>query len=220
MRAGAMGVAPKDDSRPRRSRRVGPALAALAGVLLLLGSCAHRPAHDGQVPGAAPGAAPSAQTPDGQAADAHGAGAHAAHAAHAGHEAMHASAGRASSEDRRQTVEFPPLLKEHTLSNMRDHLLALQEIQLALSGHAFDGAADLAEQRLGMSSLALHGAHEVARFMPKGMQDAGTAMHRAASRFAIAARDAGASGDLRPALAALSDLTGACVACHAAYRLK
>lgn len=123
-------------------------------------------------------------------------------------------------QDRRQEVAFPPEMKQHTLSNMRDHLLALQEIQSALALPAYDRAAELAEQRLGMSSLGLHGAHEVAKFMPQGMQDAGTAMHRSASRFAIAARDSSATGDLKPALAAMSEVMAACVACHAGYRLK
>jgi cytochrome c556 len=52
------------------------------------------------------------------------------------------------------------------------------------------------------------------------MQEAGTAMHRNASRFAVAARDAGATGDLQPVLEALSGVTGQCVACHAGYRVK
>ena len=52
-----------------------------------------------------------------------------------------------------------------------------------------DIAAKIAESRLGMSSLSLHGAAEVAKYMPQGMQDAGTAMHRAASRLTMAAQD-------------------------------
>jgi hypothetical protein len=71
-----------------------------------------------------------------------------------------------------------------------------------------------------MSSLDLHGAHEVAKYMPQGMQDAGTAMHRGASQFAIAVQESAASGDLKPALAALARTTQACVACHAGYRLQ
>ena len=126
----------------------------------------------------------------------------------------------AAVKDTREAVTFPEALKEHTLANMRDHLLALQEIQMALSQQAYDRAADVAETRLGMSSLALHGAHEVAQYMPKGMQEAGTAMHHGASRFGIASRDAAATGDVKPALAALGEITGACVTCHMGYRLK
>lgn len=56
-------------------------------------------------------------------------------------------------------------------------------------------------------------------FMPRGMQDAGTAMHRSASQFAIAAKDASVSGDWRAAVGALARVTQTCVACHAGYRL-
>jgi HAMP domain-containing protein len=122
--------------------------------------------------------------------------------------------------DQRVPVAFPPELRQHTLTSMRDHLLALQEIQGALAKDAFDRAAEVAERRLGMSSLPLHGSHEVAKYMPQGMQDIGTAMHRSASRFSVAALDAGATNDVRPALSALAEVTANCVACHAAYRLQ
>ncbi len=138
---------------------------------------------------------------------------------HSQHMAAAAPAGVAA-KDARQLVKFPAEMREHTLANMRDHLLALQEIQSALAKSEYERAAETAERRLGMSSLALHGAHEVSKFMPRGMQDAGTAMHRSASRFGVTARDAAVTGDVRPALGALSEVMGACVACHGGYRLK
>jgi len=126
----------------------------------------------------------------------------------------------AGAPDARQLVRFPPALVEHTLANMRDHLQTLQEIQLQLGmGHP-DVAAGIAEARLGLSSLELHGAADVAKHMPQGMQDAGSAMHRAASRFAIAAQDASVTGDLKPVFAGLAEITAQCVGCHAGYRLK
>jgi hypothetical protein len=121
--------------------------------------------------------------------------------------------------DARQLVQFPEPMRIHTITSMRDHLLALQEIIVALSRNGFDKAASIAEQRLGMSSLELHGAAHIAPFMPQGMQNIGTQMHRAASRFAVEVQNAGASNDLRPALAALGAVMQQCVACHAAYRL-
>lgn len=133
---------------------------------------------------------------------------------------MHAAHQAGVTPDGRALVKFPKAMREHTLTNMRDHLLALQQIQAALAQQEYDRAADIAEQRLGMSSLALHGAHESSKYMPKGMQEAGTGMHRNASRFAVAAKDAAATGDLKPALAALSGVTAQCVACHAGWRLK
>ncbi|MEZ5739404.1 MAG: hypothetical protein R3E68_08065 [Burkholderiaceae bacterium] len=102
---------------------------------------------------------------------------------------------------------------------MRDHLVTLAGIQQALASGRFDDASDLAENRLGMTSLALHGAHDVAKYMPEGMQAAGTAMHRSASRFAIVVREASATGELKPALAELAKVSQTCVACHAGYRL-
>ena len=134
------------------------------------------------------------------------------HARHASHEEPAA--------DGRQAVDFPEPVRTHTLANMRDHLAALQEIQQALAEGAYDRAADLSEKRLGMTSLTAHGAHDVAKFMPDGMQSIGTEMHRSASRFAVEAANAGATGNVKPALAALARVTQQCVACHAAYRMK
>lgn len=136
---------------------------------------------------------------------------------HSGHGSQ---TGHAAQEDRRVPVKFPDELREHTLANMRDHLLALAQIQDALAAGEYDEAGKIAEQRLGMSSLIAHNAHEAAKYMPQGMQDAGTAMHRGASRFAVELQKTAVSEDLKPALAALAETTRACVACHAGYRLQ
>jgi hypothetical protein len=122
--------------------------------------------------------------------------------------------------DTREAVRFPPMLREHTLANMRDHLATMQALQEALAAGNFDHAAHLAETRLGLSSLEAHGAHDVAPYMPAAMQAMGAEMHKAASRFAVEATNASATGDVRPALAALADVTARCVACHAAYRFE
>lgn len=136
------------------------------------------------------------------------------------HHMAQASAPAKMAADGRQRVNFPEQMREHTLTSMRDHLLALQEIQTALATSEYDRAADIAETRLGMSALTLHGAHESSKFMPKGMQEAGSAMHRAASRFSTIAKDAAVTGEIKPAVSAMSDIMGACVACHAGYRLQ
>ena len=125
----------------------------------------------------------------------------------------------AHAEDTRQFVEFPPMMLEHEMRNMRDHLATLEKIQAALGAGQFDEAGSLAEKRLGLSSFGLHDAHMVAPYMPAGMQAIGTEMHKAASRFALEVNKAAATGDLRPSIAALGEVTGRCVACHAAYRL-
>ncbi len=122
--------------------------------------------------------------------------------------------------DTRVLVRFPEAMRLHTIGNMRDHLLALEEVSTALARGAYDEAAGVAESRLGMSSLEAHGASHVAPFMPRGMQEAGERMHREASRFALEAQNANATGDVRPALAALGGVMRQCVACHSAYRLQ
>jgi hypothetical protein len=144
-----------------------------------------------------------------------------AHAHHHPEGPMAAASGvPAMPRDSRQLVTYPMALRIHTLANMRDHLQTMGDIQEALSKGWFDKASELAEQRLGMSSLEMHGAQEVAKYMPAGMQDAGTAMHRSASRFALVAKDASVTGDLKAVLSSLHQLNQTCVACHAAYRLQ
>jgi hypothetical protein len=119
-------------------------------------------------------------------------------------------------QDSRQKIKVPDMMKQHMLGNMRDHLAALHEIQVALAKGELDKAGDIAEQRIGMTSLISHNAAHMAAYMPKAMQDIGTAMHHAASRFAITAKE----GDTLKALDSLSAITQQCVACHAAYRLN
>ena len=119
-------------------------------------------------------------------------------------------------EDSRKMVELPEMMQKHMMSNMRDHLKTINEILLSLSNNQMDKAATIAEQRIGMSSLGTHGAGHMAKFMPEGMRQAGTNMHKAASRFALKAEE----GELLPAYKLLAEVTATCVACHSAYRIK
>jgi hypothetical protein len=122
-------------------------------------------------------------------------------------------------DDGREPVGMPAMMQAHMRANMRDHLAAISEIQSALAAAQYEHAADIAEQRLGMSSLELHGARHMATVMPAGMRAIGTAMHQAASRFARVAQEAPVSGGLSRALGALAEVSRQCVACHASYRL-
>lgn len=121
--------------------------------------------------------------------------------------------------DDRTKVDFPPMMRDHMLGNMRDHLTALQEITASLAAGEYDQAADIAESRLGMSSMALHGAAHMSKIMPKEMAAIGTEMHHAASRFALSARDADIDGGLSKAFGALSEVMQQCVSCHSSYRV-
>ena len=130
-----------------------------------------------------------------------------------------AAPAAAADSDSRELVVLPAMMQQHMLSNMRDHLLAIAQIQDALAVGDFDTAARIAEERLGMSSLASHGAAHMAPYMPQPMQAIGTQMHRAASQFALVAQEVSVDGDLARSLRSLSSITQQCIACHAAYRI-
>lgn len=126
------------------------------------------------------------------------------------------SGALATSEDPRESVQLPEMMQRHMMSNMRDHLAAINEILSYMAQGELENAAEVAEWRLGMSSLQSHGASHMAPLMPEGMRNAGTNMHRAASRFALKAQE----GEALPAYNALSEITAACVACHSGYRIR
>lgn len=119
-------------------------------------------------------------------------------------------------EDAREFVPLPEPMQAHMLANMRDHLASLSEILAHMADGELDAAAAIAETRLGMSALEAHGASHMARFMPAGMQRAGTAMHHAASRFSLRAQE----GEPAAAYRALAELSATCVSCHAGYRIR
>jgi hypothetical protein len=119
-----------------------------------------------------------------------------------------------ATEDTRVLVEMPKMMQQHQLANMRDHLMAINEILMNMGEGKLDEAAEIAEKRLGMSSLSSHGASHMGKVMPKAMGMIGNSMHKAASRFALKAEE----GEALPAYKALQEVTAACVACHAGYR--
>jgi len=121
--------------------------------------------------------------------------------------------------EQRTLVDLPAPMRAHMLANMRDHLAAIETISRLLAAGDYGAAADTAEARLGMSAMQAHGGDRMAPHMPEGMRAIGSAMHRAASRFAVAARDAEVADDLGAAFAGLAEVMAQCVACHNAYRV-
>jgi len=128
-----------------------------------------------------------------------------------------------AAEDNRELVEMPPMMQENMLANMRSHLVALNEIFAALAEGNIDQATEVAEAKLGMSSMELHGSAHIAPYMPKEMAAIGAQLHSTASRFVIVAQDA----ELNPSkeaqreiYKALAEMTVQCNACHQGYRLR
>lgn len=127
--------------------------------------------------------------------------------------------GAVAQAETRQLVQLPKMMQNHMLANMRDHLLALTEIQRHLAQEEYEQAAQVAENRLGMSSLHSHGADHMAAFMPKEMQQIGTQMHQAASRFALVVQEGGMDGSGPRIAGGLADVMQQCAACHSAFRV-
>lgn len=123
---------------------------------------------------------------------------------------------QADAQDARLKISMPGRMKVHMLSQMRDHLLALHEIQVAIAKGELDKASDIAETRIGVSSMPAQMQQGMAPYMPQVMRMTGMEMHKAASRFARIATE----GDALRAIDSLSAVTRQCVACHAAYRVN
>jgi hypothetical protein len=137
--------------------------------------------------------------------------------------------------DERQQLDFPPMMRAHMLGNMRSHFIALQEILGALAASDGAKAGRIARERLGVESpnaaacvkpkdggMTAMGdmAAMMAHHMPDEMRALGLTMHESASAFADVAEKLAPGGDVKPALAALAQVTQNCAACHAAYKLR
>lgn len=124
----------------------------------------------------------------------------------------------ASNLDPRQFVSMPEQSREFMRQDMLDHLLAFNEIISYLAENNLDAAADVAETRMGRSSMGKHRASGMGpgRFMPLEMRNLGWGMHDAATEFSKIAKQ----GDVKKAYSALQKVTSACVACHYSYRTR
>ena len=120
--------------------------------------------------------------------------------------------------DDRQLVAMPDEVRQLMRKDMLDHLSAINEIMTLLAEDNLDAAADVAETRMGKSSMGKHRATGTGpgRFMPVEMRNIGWGMHESASELSREARD----GNLKGAYSALQKVTASCVACHYSYRTR
>jgi hypothetical protein len=128
------------------------------------------------------------------------------------------SATNSPDNDHRQLVSMPDETSQLMRKDMLDHLSALNEIIGLLTENNLDAAADVAETRMGKSSMGKHRATGVGpgRFMPLEMRNIGWGMHESATELSEAAKE----GNLKGAYSALQKVTTACVACHYSYRTR
>ena len=117
--------------------------------------------------------------------------------------------------DLRQAADFPPPIKTALKQRMRENLMYVNQIETAIAANDMNSAAEIAEFKLGLSSLGPHNARQEP-YMPEGMRHLGMEMHKASSRLARVTHE----GDQLSALRSLSEVTTLCVACHATYRVR
>lgn len=123
-----------------------------------------------------------------------------------------------SGGDLRQLVSMPDQTRELMRKEMLDHLTTLNEIIGYLASNDLDAITDVAETRMGRSSMGKHRGTGMGpgRFMPLEMRNLGWDMHDAASELSKAAKQ----GDLKGTYSTLQKVTSSCVACHYSYRTR
>ena len=123
-----------------------------------------------------------------------------------------------SGGDTRQLVTMPDQARILMRKDMLDHLSSLNEIIGYLASNNLSAAAEIAETKMGRSSMGKHRSTGMGpgRFMPLEMRNLGWGMHDAATEFSKIAKQ----GDLKSAYSALQKVTSSCVACHYSYRTR
>jgi hypothetical protein len=114
--------------------------------------------------------------------------------------------------DTRVAVPLLPMMANHQKQNMRDHLLAVQEIILAASSDDFVGV-ERAAGRMGYSDQMAQQCTHMGAGAP-GFTEQAITFHRTADTIATAARQ----HDRAAVMRALGSTLQICTGCHAAFR--
>ena len=125
--------------------------------------------------------------------------------------------------DTRTMVKLPEHLKTKMLTNMRDHIYALDDIIRAVRAGEYERAQGIADSRLGRSSFELSGDQKVAEYWPEPMQIMADQMYKAGSNFVVLAQNASVDESVenyKNVIGALGEVTSACRSCHETYRLR
>lgn len=124
------------------------------------------------------------------------------------------TANQATSDDR-QPLTVPPGARVMVLAEMRHMLEAVDGTLDGLVTGRMDAIARAAEK--GGTAYAVDLDPAIADELPQQFKQLGMRTHRA---FDDLAERASSGADQQEILTRLSELTGNCVACHAAYRLE
>ncbi len=104
------------------------------------------------------------------------------------------------------------MMAHHQKQNMRDHLVAVQDIVTGLGKDDFEGVARAAD-RLGSSPQMTQMCSHLGAGAP-GFTERALAFHRTADEIGVAAQ----ARDRAGVLAALGKTLSACTGCHATFK--
>jgi len=134
------------------------------------------------------------------------------HAAFAKDETMHqGNHNQMHMTDTRTSLGLPAKMKQHQLSNMREHLEAIKSIAGLMSENKFEEASEIAHTRLGLTADMQAMCN---MFENKSFRALGTAFHKSGDDLG----DALKTKDVNASLRALNKTMQYCVECHATYR--
>jgi hypothetical protein len=130
-----------------------------------------------------------------------------------------AAAGSASSAqaaldrlDTRMPVPLLPMMANHQKQNMREHLVAVQEIVAGIGANDF-AAIDKATKRIGFSEQMGQMCTHMGAGAP-GFTEQALAFHHTADKIGDAAR----LHDMKGVLSALNETMTTCTSCHATFK--
>ena len=113
--------------------------------------------------------------------------------------------------DTRISLELSPEMKQHQLSNMREHVAAIKSIIGLMSENKFEDASKIAHGKLG---LAPEMQQMCSMFGDEKFMKLGFAFHKSCDDLG----DALKTRDVNVSLRALNKTMQYCVECHATYR--
>ncbi len=113
--------------------------------------------------------------------------------------------------DNRISLNLSPEMKQHQLSNMREHLAAVQSIIRLISENRFDDAAGIAHARLGLTPemQQMCSMFDNERFMELGFT-----FHRSGDELGKVLK----TRNMKASLRALDKTMAYCTECHATFR--
>ena len=114
--------------------------------------------------------------------------------------------------DTRTPVPLLPMMANHQKQNMRDHLVAVQEIVAGVGANDFD-AIEKASRRIGYSEQMGQMCSHMGAGAP-GFTEQALTFHHTADKIG----DAAHSHDMKVVLSALSETMATCTGCHAAFK--